>query len=496
MTPKIFSLKRLLMLSFLFISFAFEALPASFYVAPAGSNSNIGDSCARPWATFSYAMNRLSAGDTLWLCNGTYNQSLNVTISGTNGAPITFKAVNDGQAVVDGQDGLVPFRLVGDTSSHLHDIQVEGIVFKNSSSSVLLIQQVDRLTLKRVSGYRSADGNFHTFDLMAVNNALIEDCIASARMRVMFDILDCTYVTLRRNYGLLTDGVSTDQVLLGIQIYGSSNCIVENNLFVRSPSSNKDLRGIQIWTHTYTPSASNNTVVGNVVVNPTDKGYFIASADKISQGNSFKQNVAINATVECFEHSSDGALLVENLTCVDSSSASYAYFLRSYYAYYTYVSGFKVGGTIRNSSFMGGITGLWWSSSDPYMGTMTNIYNNYYGIGTLYAGSASAGTGEKTLNPSYPYSTYGNGAYLMVPSALKGKGQNGADIGATILYQYLNGQLTTTPLWPWPLENRIKAELGVSPTWESAGGIWRTLTGVYGSALLAPPSALRITAAF
>jgi hypothetical protein len=73
---------------------------------------------------------------------------------------------------------------------------------------------------------------------------------------------------------------------------------------------------------------------------------------------------------------------------------------------------------------------------------------------------------------------------LFVPpnSPLKHAGQNGSDIGANILYEYVNGQLTNQPLWPWPMEDRIKAETGFSVTWASGGGFWKTLTGVYGSA--------------
>ncbi len=67
----------------------------------------------------------------------------------------------------------------------------------------------------------------------------------------------------------------------------------------------------------------------------------------------------------------------------------------------------------------------------------------------------------------------------MLPPALQGKGQNGADIGANILYEYQDGVLTNQPLWPWPMENRIMAEKGISVTWASNGGIWETLNGVY-----------------
>jgi len=47
--------------------------------------------------------------------------------------------------------------------------------------------------------------------------------------------------------------------------------------------------------------------------------------------------------------------------------------------------------------------------------------------------------------------------------------------------------LTNKLLWPWPMEERIKNETGYSVTYESGGGLWKTLDGVYAD--ITPPSA-------
>lgn len=52
-------------------------------------------------------------------------------------------------------------------------------------------------------------------------------------------------------------------------------------------------------------------------------------------------------------------------------------------------------------------------------------------------------------------------------------------MGAEVLYRYKDGALTRQRLWPWPMEDRIRAETGISVTWEAQGGLWRTLDGVY-----------------
>ena len=71
--------------------------------------------------------------------------------------------------------------------------------------------------------------------------------------------------------------------------------------------------------------------------------------------------------------------------------------------------------------------------------------NNLYKVGTAYV-STSQGTGEISIEPGYNATKYGKGAYLMRPSKLRGKGQNGGDMGAEVLYRYVDGKLSDQPL--------------------------------------------------
>ena len=66
---------------------------------------------------------------------------------------------------------------------------------------------------------------------------------------------------------------------------------------------------------------------------------------------------------------------------------------------------------------------------------------------------------------------------------LKGKGENGSDIVAEVIYRYIDGNKNTKPLWPWDMEDRICSETGYSVTFENGcvqgGGLWKTLDDVY-----------------
>ncbi|WP_241476928.1 choice-of-anchor Q domain-containing protein [Meiothermus ruber] len=61
----------------------------TYYVSPSGSNANDG-SRARPWATLSFAGQKLKPGDVLRVLPGSYNESVPVTASGTSSPRITI----------------------------------------------------------------------------------------------------------------------------------------------------------------------------------------------------------------------------------------------------------------------------------------------------------------------------------------------------------------------------------------------------------------------
>ena len=65
--------------------------PATYYVSPAGNDKNPG-SAARPWKTIQHAADRMAPGDTVVVGAGSYNERVQVTISGLAGAPIHYRA--------------------------------------------------------------------------------------------------------------------------------------------------------------------------------------------------------------------------------------------------------------------------------------------------------------------------------------------------------------------------------------------------------------------
>lgn len=100
---------------------------AVFYVAPAGRDSDPGTQ-GRPWRTIAKATASLAAGDTLFICEGTYRERLVTGRSGSPGRPITFTALPGNVVTIDGEGIGLPDDLAGVVElSHVKWIVVSGL---------------------------------------------------------------------------------------------------------------------------------------------------------------------------------------------------------------------------------------------------------------------------------------------------------------------------------------------------------------------------------
>ena len=112
----------------------------SFYVATTGSDSNSG-TISSPWRTIQHAANSVQAGDTVFVRAGTYNESVNIPISGSASAgPVIFQSYPGENAIIDGT-GLTPSGSQGliNISSQSY-VTIEGFEIRNyqtSSASVV-----------------------------------------------------------------------------------------------------------------------------------------------------------------------------------------------------------------------------------------------------------------------------------------------------------------------------------------------------------------------
>jgi len=424
------TIKSSLLAVLVFLISHVDATAATYYIAPNGSDVSAGTSSA-PWATFSKAMTVLSPGDTLFLKNGTYYQSLDITVSGTEVNPITIKAQNDGKAIIDGQGNIMPCRINGATGSHLHDIVVEGIVCRNSNEDVIYIRDADRITFSRVSAYNTGDGNFMGFSLWRTTYVTLIDCAASGFSRKPYNLLDTEYTTMRRCWGRWVSG-PTYGGYTGISVYNSNYALIENCVLTKDPSAVSGVKAVAIAGQ-YGKTANYNELYGNVFYNHNLQTVLISSDQRRTEGNKLVNNVGIDNAYGILQRA-DADLRVQRLTLASSQASNYMAFSINEDLSYTKNTNFEIRGDVTNSVFLNFTQGFNVSNNGRHLIGFTNDYNNLYNITNPYVNDVKEGPNNLRIIPAFDTATYGKGAYLMVPSALKGKGENGEDIGAEVLY--------------------------------------------------------------
>src|SRR6266487_5019674 len=102
-----------------------QAAGSVYYVSPTGNDANPGTSSA-PFKTFAKANSMLTAGSTLYIYAGIYNEQLKISKSGTSSAWITVKP-QGGIVVIDMKNAVT----IGVSLSASY-VTVSGLEVKNS----------------------------------------------------------------------------------------------------------------------------------------------------------------------------------------------------------------------------------------------------------------------------------------------------------------------------------------------------------------------------
>ena len=403
-----------------------------YYLSPTGDDNRSGRSEAEAWGTFDHAWQFLYPGDTLILMNGVYYQSLKPNIrSGDPGNPITIKAQNDGQAIIEGQGVRIPVLL-----RYFSNYLIEGIIAQNSSGSVYQIESTNNI-LRRVSGYdANTDYNEHVFVIWA-DNTLVEDCVAAGTGRKMIMVFMSENVTVRRCFADWQewDGREWHDCWPwgdGIEFYNSSYNIIENSIsYSRNPtqSINLNAQGGENYT------TIGNRILGSMAIlsgmkedgtpmvwgdtrpQPTEHTC-VHDFNWPGQRSGFNvyggANIKDNLWQDIFAWGSAGL----GVSWIDAGS----FVTRNN----RIVRATVFNNGLDNPDNWGGI------HTDAIQGDLDrfdSIENSF--IENIYAGS-----GKSTLNGD----------------------------GARLTHRYVDGELTDEPLWPWPMESRIQAERGISVT--------------------------------
>lgn len=450
-------------------------LPAqseTYFISPTGSDTNPGTS-ARPWLTFSYAINpsRATCGDTLLLMDGTYGDGkstgkIAISLTCTAGSPLTIRAVNQRKAkIVDNGTGIA----VNVTKSAY--IVVDGLYATstdNPSSTAsngrpFEIADSNHITFRNLVGKNpNRYANAHIFPSLRSQDVLYEDLEGYVFHRHCATGWWSTNMVVRRIYcnprgGAVAGGFNSHNGLgradSVFSMYPCRDCILENAIADGT-------------TNPMFLSEMNATYGGNIIMSGSQVLGSICY--KCNYGNGIYINSRYNSGL--------------NYTPQDITVRDVAFIDHDTYGMAVRVSD---GMNIVLDHLTGlsapavGIvqTGV---STDDNPGKGTTAANNSITVtNVLMAGYASFGfriTGfdtwrvDRTIsyqngkpsnllsNPSSPSQTLSDSStsahnmgtckvWVSDGATGKGKGTGGSDIGANILYRYVNGVLTTTPIW-------------------------------------------------
>ena len=397
----------------------------TYYMAP-GGNDGANGSAAAPWATFERAWRSLSAGDTLVLLDGTYRQSMIPAVNGTVSAPITVRAANDGKAIIDGEYRRTPVEFGHTRVGRGDNFVVEGIVARNSSGDVWYIRS-NNVTLRRVSGYNAAvDDNSSVFTFWTQGGGLLEDCIAAGTGRKAILLYQTQNVTVRRCFARYDrwDGRNFCGVTWPnsetVEVYNGDGNILEN-IIVTGPSP---VWLIAMQANDDSAALRNNQVLGSMTV----------GAGMASNGTAYDYGPRPMPSV-CGNNLRDFTW--------PSQRAGIAIWGQ---------------GTIQNNTFRdilsAGNAGLGFTNDKPYgPGAVGTVFDHatIYGNGA-YAPGVDGGAGAQVKL----------GSIRPTNSRIAGTQYQGE--GARLVNRYVNGTLTDVPLWPWPMESRGMAEMGLNIT--------------------------------
>jgi hypothetical protein len=425
-----------------------------------------------PGDNMTASINQLIPGDTLTLTNGTYAPILidcnGAPNNGTSTQPITIRAQNERQAHLqsDGSQGaLVIYGCSYWVFQGLYATSADYAGGGSSWQSVVEVTGGSHLTFRRLLlAYTNRNQNVHLLSLTDVDYSLLEEnegYFAHRHGIMLFSGspgYSPTGNTLRRNYFHSRDypGDSADPFRgdTGFSCYPCNTTIVENNIF-EDWNTGMDLQA--------KTSAIGNQYYGNITLNNPKGVVFNVRIDYGNSLDSMPQNTQLTNHLSIGDYEIGGYFRgnknthCDNCTFIDGTGTGFAADVESGY---TGDGAATIYG--KNILIMNKTIGFEISGQSDWSFDHIIIFGN--GTPASPALTDSHYTNILTSDPNLGTCK----VFIPTGSPAKGAGQNGADIGANILYRYQDGVLTSQPLWD-PTTSQFPCGAIVAGVNDSAG---------------------------
>ncbi len=207
----------------------------TYYVGPGGNNTNDG-SRERPWATLSFAVQKLKPGDVLRVLPGSYNETVQVNVSGTSNQRITIASETRWGAKLNAQGNLFGIDVRGSY------VDIVGFEVANATNSgIISWAPYNRFLFNHVYGIRAqCDSNGGA----GVNASQPNASNISILSNLVHDIGDLSAGSCTRIHGIYQ---------------GSPKGIIQNNIVYRARGF-----GITTWQAATAVTISHNLSFANL----------------------------------------------------------------------------------------------------------------------------------------------------------------------------------------------------------------------------------------
>ena len=364
---------------------------------------------------------------TLCLLDGTYQSADDMIappggLSGTAGNPITIRCLNEGQCLIDGQFARSPVSLGGNDW-----LVLEGFNAKNSSGSVVFLSGSHNNIIRRVIAWdASICRNSHVWQIASSSNNLFEDIAGFGTARKIFEpVSNSNNNTVRRAWFRWEGHIREGNKIGGTVIYNSSGTVFENVLSTWSGESMPEEYDLH----------EGNCVAKTPVRRLTN--FHVQQAKGLFSVDRHDTNKCVNARVL-------GSLAYVNagdrLPAGPPLPIVYLHGLSCFHIRHSMVFispgnprfNNHVGFQLQRDPRSGGVpmTDISAHNITSVRGMDGDVFHSDWDIQNISAGTSLAAV-------AYPWTTTATRANLCK--------------------RWVNGVVTNDPLWPWPMNGRIKA---------------------------------------
>ena len=196
--------------------------PSTYYVSVSGNDGSDGQSQATAFRTITHAMNRAQPGQTIYVMNGTYNEHVFITTSGTSNAYIRLTAAPGHSPVIERNTGNAV--QVRGSYIEVSGFEVRGVGYSasNNSGYGMLADKTHHVSFQNNIVHGFATSGISTYQASHVSiayNTVYENSLWGPEQGSGISIFQPV------NMGFGDDGFSFSNYIVGNTVYANENRI-------------------------------------------------------------------------------------------------------------------------------------------------------------------------------------------------------------------------------------------------------------------------------